>query len=448
MTTRRQTDINILRLALPAVLSNITVPLLGLSDTFISSHLGSERYIAAIAVGTTMTSSLYWLFGFLRMGTTGLTAEAFGADDNAQRQRIFTTAFLLAIAIGLAMIALCHPLGRLLVWLTSPPPQTAALASRYFTIITLSAPALLATMTITGWMIGCQNTVYPMIVAICVNVVNIALSFSLVFGAGTGFTGVAVGTAAANWIGLLLALMLARRLNGDAAPLWCPLRSLRGQFDTSRFFKVNSDLMIRSACIMAISYGMTYFGGRQGDLTLAVNAIIMQFFLLFSYFMDGFAFSGEAMCGRYAGAADAGGLRLTVARLSLWCGVTAVTFLAVYAAFGSHIVAWLTDIATVAEGVDEMRWAVCMLPVASVAAFMLDGVYIGLTATRRMLVSTFAAMAVYFAVVMAAPLVPAVSGIRPNHVLWAAFLTALLTRGLILSALLPSTASAAVGRRK
>ena len=280
----KEIDRNILRLAVPAILSNITVPLLGLSDTFITGHLGSERYIAAIAVGTMMANAVFWLFGFLRAGTTGLTAEAWGRGDNEAGRRIFTASFLLAAAIGLALVLASYPLARLMIAIMAPPEATARLAVRYFMLIVLAAPAQLVTMAVTGWMIGRQNTVWPMVVAISVNVINIALSFVLVFAVGTGFTGVAVGTLVANWSGLLIALGLARRLAAGTG-LWCGRRELASGFDVRRFFRVNSDLMMRSVCILAVPYAMTAFGARLGDITLAVNAVIMQFFLFFSYFI-------------------------------------------------------------------------------------------------------------------------------------------------------------------
>lgn len=432
----KEIDKDILRLAVPAIFSNITVPLLGLSDTFITGHLGSERYIAAIAVGTMMANAVFWLFGFLRAGTTGLTAEAWGRGDNEAGRRIFTASFLLAAAIGLALIVVSYPLARLMIAIMAPPEATARLAVRYFMLIVPAAPAQLATMAVSGWMIGRQNTVCPMAVAIAVNVINIALSFVLVFAAGTGFTGVAVGTLVANWSGLLIALVLARRLAAGTG-LWCGRRELAAGLDVRRFFRVNSDLMMRSVCILAVPYAMTAFGARLGDVTLAVNAVIMQFFLFFSYFMDGFAFSGEALCGRYAGAADRPRRRATISRLGRWCGVMALLFCGIYAVGAVPAAALLTDNAAVVAGVDALRWVVGAVPVLSVAAFMFDGVYIGLTATRSMLVSTFTATAAYFGAVIVGNMMH----LPANNVLWTAFLLFLALRGLILLAILPRTLS-------
>lgn len=428
---------DILRLALPAIFSNITVPLLGLSDTFISGHLGSERYIAAIAVGTMLVNSLYWLFGFLRMGTTGLTAEAFGRRDNLQRRRVFTTAFILAFSLGLMLMLLSFPIAKLLLWIMHPSEATAALGEEYFRISILAAPAFLATMVITGWMIGSQNTVYPMIIAIAVNVINIALSFSMVYGLNFGFYGVALGTCIANWCGLLIALLLAHRLAGDGH-LWAPLKNLWQEMDMRRFFRVNSDLMIRSACIMTVLFAMTSFGGRMGDLVLAENALLMQFFMFFSYFMDGFAFSGEAMCGKFVGENNPWGISMTVMGILLWAMGMVVVFTNVYLFLLHPIAALLTDEVPVIEGVIAMKWVVCTIPVISAAAFVFDGIYIGMTATRRLLLTTLAAMLAFF-LTMLPVMLNADLPMSPNNMLWCAFLLFLLIRGALLAILLPST---------
>lgn len=422
----------ILRLAIPAILSNITVPLLGLCDTFISGHLGAERYLAAIAVGTMLVNSLYWLFGFLRMGTTGLTAEAFGQGDPGLSRRVFTSAFILAMALGATLMLLSPMLERLLLWIMDPDPATAALGGEYFRISILAAPAILATMTVTGWMIGWQNTLFPMITAISVNVINIVLSFSLVFGAGWGFYGVAWGTCAANWCGLAIAQMLARRLGRGR--LWAPLHGLWRQMDMHRFFRVNSDLMMRSACIMAVLFAMTSLGGRLGDRTLAVNALLMQFFMFFSYFMDGFAFSGEALAGRFAGACQLRNLHGLLRGLTLWSAAMVVLFSSIYYFFLTPVAAMLTDVEGVVTDVGEMHAVVALIPVISAAAFILDGIYIGMTATWRLLLATLVAMVAFFFI--------SLSGrhwllLKPNEILWCGFLTFLLLRGALLIIELP-----------
>ena len=381
----------ILNLALPAIFSNITVPLLGLCDTFITGHLGSERYIAAVAVGTMLVNSLYWLFGFLRMGTTGLTAEAFGWNDEEMQRRIFTSSLILALLLGMALILLNRPLAQLMLFIMDPPEATARLGADYFRLSILSAPAMLASMAVTGWMIGRQNTLYPMILALSVNIINITLSFWFVFGLESGFIGVAAGTCAANWCGLFLALFLARRLQSEDR-LLAPLRGLWKAMDMRRFFRVNSDLMLRSGCIMAVLFAMTSFAGRMGDNTLAVNAILMQFFMFFSYFMDGFAFSGEVI-----------------------------------------------------SGVTAMRTVAALIPVISASAFIFDGIYIGITATRQLFFTTVAATAAFFAIAFTSA-DPVISGMTPNETLWTAFLAFLMLRGILLAGMLRFSVEKSISR--
>lgn len=428
---------SILRLALPAIFSNITVPLLGLSDTFISGHLGSERYLAAIAAGTVLVNSLYWLFGFLRMGTTGLTAEAFGREDFMLRSKVFTVSFLLAFLLGLILMLLSSPLSSLMLWIMEPEPGTSLLAAEYFRISIMSAPAFLATMTVIGWMIGSQNTLYPMIISVSVNVINIALSITLVLVIRIGFYGVALGTCIANWCGLIIALILAYRL-ARGNHLWAPLKGLLKSMDMSRFFRVNSDLMLRSACIMAVLFAMTSFAGRMGDSVLARNAVLMQFFMFFSYFMDGFAFAGEALCGRFAGAKDRHGVFLTIRGLMIWALIMTCSFTIIYYFFLTPVTSLLTDEIPVIEGVTAMKWVAVSIPVISAAAFIFDGVYIGMTSTWRLLLTTLAAM-VFFFLTMLPYILGKDVGIAPDRLLWSAFLLFLFIRGAGLASLLPST---------
>lgn len=443
----KKTDREILALALPAIFSNITVPLLGLSDTYISGHLGSDRYVAAIAVGSMMMNSCFWLFGFLRAGTTGLTAEALGREDSDAGRKIFTLAFSIAAAIGIALILLSYPLRMLMLWLMDPPAATAILAGNYFMLCIFGAPALLTTMTITGWMIGMQNTLYPMIVSISVNVLNIVISFSLVFLFNTGFYGVAVGTLSANWAGLLIALRLARRLarhsvkdtasEEQSGRIWCSLRNISNGIDIGRFFRVNSDLMLRSACILCVTFGMTAFGGRMGDLTLAVNAIIMQLFLFYSYFSDGFAFSAEALCGRLAGARDRHKFQEVIRRLWGWIGGVSVLFAVIYFLGVGKIAEFLADSPAIEEGAIRLKYVIGLVPLISGIAFLYDGIYIGLTATRSMLVITLAGSLFFLSSYYLCRALGYTSPEVLNSALWTGFLGFLAIRAFGLVGVLP-----------
>ncbi len=412
-------------LAFPAIISNITVPLLGLSDTAITGHLGDASYIAAIAAGGMMLNVVYWLFGFLRMGTTGLTAEACGAGSDARISAVLSRSVAIALAAGLAIVMLQRPLLGALGALIGADPTVARLAGEYYSICIWGTPALLMTMSINGWFIGMQNTVWPMAVSVGMNLLNVAASLSAVFLFGLGFKGVACGTLAANRAGLLMALAALLHF-ARGRRLWCGWTSLWKGGELRRFFGVNTDLFLRSACIMGVSLAVTAYGARLGHLTLAVNAVVMQFFILFSYFMDGLAYSGEALCGLSAGARDRAGLMASVRALTLWGAATAVVFGLLYLLCLPQAVALLTDVPDVREGVMALRFYATAIPVVSAAAFLYDGFFIGLTATRRMLVTTFLAASLFFAAVWLGP--------ASNHTLWTAFLGYLLIRGLGLAA--------------
>ncbi len=419
----------IIRLSVPAILSNITVPLLGLCDTAIAGHLGADSFIGAIAVGSMMINVTFWLFGFLRMGTTGLTAQAFGADDAVALRTVFSRAVTLGAAIGTLLLLLMYPLREMLLTLISPDEPIRALASRYYTIVLMSAPALLATNAVQGWLFGMQTTLIPMTVAIATNVINIAISLTMVLIFHTGFIGVAIGTLSANWLGLLLALILARRKAGGK--LWIPFRDVfTDREGLGRFFRVNSDIFFRSAAIMAVSLGVTAIGSRLGALTLAANAVMMQFFNFFSFFMDGLAFTAEALTGRFAGARDFPSRNA----LLWWSAAIAALFFGIYCFAPDPIVALITDSPTVRADIRNYYLWLTLIPPLTVAAFIFDGFYIGLTATRTMLAATAVSALLFFGICFIHT-----DGIAlpDNGRLWTAFLAYLAGRGTILAALSP-----------
>lgn len=422
----------ILRLSLPSIISNITIPLLGLSDTTISGHLGSENHIAAIAVGTMMFNVVFWLFGFFRMGTTGMTAQAFGREDRKKCEVVLMRSVFIAVSIGLILIVLQYPLQWLLLKFISPDAAVVELAQTYYYICIWGAPAILVNMSLLGWFLGMQNTVYTMVISLAVNVLNILISVLLVFVADMGFKGIAIGTLAANWIGILFAFGLLYRFCGKRFPRVLMSEILQIK-ELKNFFRINTDIFFRSACIMSVSLLITAFGAAIGSLTLAANTVIMQFFILFSYFMDGLAFTGEALVGRFAGASDWKMMNKSVGRLCLWAAVMALLFTLIYAFGCDYIISFITTNVSVITEIATYKIWILLLPLVTVTAFIFDGVYIGLTKTRAMLVATLMSTAVFFLISFVHPFSNTLISYPDNNTLWTAFLAYLFLRGVILS---------------
>lgn len=416
---------SILKIAVPAILSNVIVPLLGLVDLTIAGHIGDAVTIGAVSVGATMFSLTYWNFGFLRMGTSGLTAQAYGARDRRQMSVMLFRSVALALLLGIAIVALQSPIRWLLLAAISPSEAVHTHASQYFSIIIWGAPATLATMSLTGWFIGMQNSTYPLAVSMVVNAVNIVCSLCFVFAMRLGFIGISLGTLAAQWCGFILSAFFAARMMRKETLGYAPrveemLRSL------GRFFSVNRDIFLRSLCVMAVMLFFTATGARSGNMTLAVNALFMQLYLLYSHFMDGFAYAGEALVGKYAGAADKHSLRRCVSHLFAWGWSLAAIFAFAYGVFNHEVMSLFSDKPEVVAFAAAYRWWIALAPIAGMAAFIWDGVFVGLTATRQMLLSLAGATAVYFTIYFLFPLADA------NDCLWTAFLAYLAVRGVIL----------------
>lgn len=424
-------DRDILRIALPSIVSNITVPLLGLMDVAITGHLGAASYIGAIAIGSMVFNVMYWLFGFLRMGSSGLTSQALGRRDLQGVVSLLVRAEVIAMVIALAFLLFAWPLRMLADLIMSPSAEVRPLFHTYFNICIWGAPASLGLYSLSGWFIGMQNSRSPMVVAIFQNVVNMVVSLFLVVVCGMKVEGVALGTLIAQWSGFLLALGLCWKYYGKTIKRYrlTPDLSQRGEGreNLSVFFRVNRDIFLRTLCLASVMLFFTSAGSRSGDVILAVNTLLMQFYLLFSYVMDGFAFAGEALSGKRKGAGNYVALHATVRRLFRWGAVLTVAFTVVYVLCGQLFVSLLTDDGQVrAASADYLPWAVAV-PAFGVMAFLWDGVFIGMTLTRGMLVSSFVATLLFFALYVL--LFPVLG----NHGLWIAFMVYLLMRGVIQS---------------
>lgn len=419
------TDRSILRIALPSIVSNITVPLLGLIDVAIVGHLGSAAYIGAIAVGGMIFNVIYWIFGFLRMGTSGMTSQSLGARRLDDTVRMLVRSVTIGMAIAVVLMLLHRPILAAAMLLMHPTADVATSAHTYYNICIWGAPAMLGMFALNGWYIGMQNSRIPMIIAIAQNVINICASVLLVVVGGMKVDGVATGTLIAQWSGFLIAVVLLLRYYGRYLHRHHVRSGLWARAAMARFLAVNRDIFLRTVCLVAVFFFFTAAGAWQGDVILAVNTMLMQMYMLFSYIMDGFAYAGEALAGKAYGAGDDRTLRRTVARLFVWGAYVTVLFTLIYAFGGDAFLSLLTDDdSVVAAAADYRRWAI-VLPVAGVAAFIWDGVFIGCTYSRRMLISMAVAAAVFF--VLYYTLTPRLA----NHALWIAFLVYLFARGAV-----------------
>ncbi|MCH5223833.1 MAG: MATE family efflux transporter [Muribaculaceae bacterium] len=430
-------DKDIFRLSVPAIVSNITVPLLGLCDTAISGHLGSDLFLAAIAVGTVMLNVIFWMLGFLRGGTTGLTAIAYGTGSNQEIAKVLYRALFISLIGGTLLIALQKPLFSFLSLVASPDKEIIPLVRSYFDIRIWGSPAMLATMAISGWFVGMQTTLFPMIIAIGMNIANIIVSFLLAFPAGLGFEGVAWGTLISNWFGLLLSIgCMWWFRKGKPLPLIFSELLKGGLW---KYFSVNGNLFLRSFFIICVTMGVTAAGARLGSRVLAINVIVMQFFQFFSFFMDGFAFSGEALIGRRLGEGNFQLLKKTSLRLVKWSLFTGLAFSFFYFFTTGKIASLLTDSIEIQEGVAQLVMIITLIPIVSCWAFIFDGFYVGLAETNKMMISTLLAAIAFFAIAFLKYDNGIMLGTSSNLMIWAGFLSYLLIRGLYLGFMWPST---------
>ncbi|WP_251620527.1 MATE family efflux transporter [Odoribacter lunatus] len=414
----------ILRIAIPSIVSNITVPLLGLADVTIVGHMGDAAYIGAIAVGGMLFNILYWNFGFLRMGTSGLTSQAYGRKERREEMRVLTQAVSVGLLSALVILLVQYPVERVAFGLLEASGEVEVHAVRYFRVCVWGAPAVLMMYGLKGWFIGMQNSRFPMYVAIAVNCINILCSVGFVFGLGMKIEGVALGTVVAEWCGLALAVGLWMRRYGNLRRYFTVRGSLRVSA-MKRFFSVNRDIFLRTLCLIAVTVFFTSTGAKQGDVVLAVNTLLMQLFTLFSYVMDGFAYAGEALVGRYVGACDAEGIRRVVRNLFGWGIGLALFFTLLYGVGGERFLGLLTGERGVVEEAGRYFYWALAVPFAGFAAFLWDGILIGATATRLMLRAMSVAAAAFFLLYYFFP------GGQDNHALWASFLVYLLLRGVL-----------------
>lgn len=430
-------DREILHLAVPSIVSNITVPLLGLVDLAIAGHLGPARYIAAISVGSMIFNIIYWLMGFLRMGTSGMTGQAYGARDTKGIRLLLRRSLMMSLLIAGTFLLFQWPLREAALSIIRPSKVVWPLAATYFNIVIWGAPAMLSLYSLNGWYIGMQDTRVPMFVAIFQNIVNIIASLLFVFAFDMKVAGIALGTLVAQWSGVLLSVVLLRaRLRRLKAPTIADssVADNGKRYSWGTFFRTDRDIFLRTLCLVAVNLAFTSAGARQGDLMLAVNTLLMTFYTLFSYIMDGFAFAGEALGGKYYGARDYSGLHNVIHRLLIRWGLSlALVFTAVYVSGGRLLLRLLTNDAQIVAAAHTFAYWTWLIPLAGFAAFVYDGIFIGMTATRGMLASSFTASLAFFIVLGVAVFSPIAHthSLLVNHILWFAYIVYLAMRGVM-----------------
>lgn len=386
---------DILKLAIPSILAGITIPLVGMADTAVAGRLGSASHIAAIALGSTMFDWLYWNLSFLRTGTSGLTAQAYGRGDFKHCVRLFTQSVLLALILSMAIWLIQKPFANLFFAITPTNSSTMHMALQYFFIRVWAAPAALSLFSIRGWFLGMQNSIGPMIIDIVVNVLNVFISIYLALHVNMGVAGIAWGTVIAQYCGLFCAFVL----------LWIYFRqhlhhiSLKEAFridELKSFFSINANLFIRSFCILLIYSGFNMLAARFGDTELAIASIMMKLLLLYSYFIDGFAYAGEALVGRFIGEAKILSLKLCIKLLFYFCLIIGVISTAVYILADDWMLRVITSVPEVLQACSQFVVWLYVMPFISCIAFTWDGIFIGATASRAIRNAMFYSVAAFY----------------------------------------------------
>ena len=415
----------IFRIAVPNIISNITVPLMGIFSTAIAGHCGdSAATIGALAIGVSIFNFIYWNCSFIRMGTSGLTAQAFGAKDFTTTTAMLVRAVALSAVLGLAVLVLQYPLGELSLWMMNG----SQMVSDYFYARIWAVPAGIMLFGLNGWFTGMQNAVIPMVTSIFINVLHVLLSLWFVFGFDMGITGIAYASVVAQWSGMTLSIVLLLLFFRKTLQR-VDIRQVL-QFDAMReFFKVNGDIIIRTFCIVIVYTFFTAASARmESEIVLAVNTMLLQLFTLFSYMNDGFAYAAEALTGRFVGARDRASLQLCIRRCVVWALGTAAICIAIYVVWWEDILSMfvgdksqLVDMLTVAR--QYIGWVIA-IPLAAALPFLMDGIMVGATLTRvlrnSMLLSTVAYFAIYYS------LHPFIG----NNALWLAFTAYMALRGI------------------
>lgn len=425
----------VLKIAVPILLANITVPILGAVDTGVVGQIPEATPIAAVGVGAVVISAVYWIFGFLRMGTAGLTAQARGEGNTAEVAALLTRSLMIGLAGGLALIALQALIWRGAFAVSPAGPEVEDLARSYMQIRIWSAPAAIAIFGINGWLIAQERTRDVLILQVWMNGVNVALDLWFVLGLGWGVGGVAFATFLAEWSGLAMGLWLCRA--AFRVPDWRDRARVFDRVKLKRMAVVNTDILIRSLFLQAIFVSFLLLGGRFGAVTLAANQVLLQFLHVMAYALDGFAFAAEALVGQALGARAVGQLRRAAVLTSLWGLICNLLFSLGFALAGATIIDIMAKDAEVQDAARSyLPWMVAA-PLVGLPCYMLDGIFIGATRTGDMRNMMALSAAIYVAAVY--PLM----GLIGNHGLWLALLVSFVARGVTLGLRYPALERAA-----
>ncbi|MBD1566227.1 MATE family efflux transporter DinF [Vibrio sp. SA48] len=421
----------VLLLAIPMVLSNITIPLLGLVDAAVIGHLEHAWYLGGVALGSTMISVTFWLLGFLRMSTTGLTAQAYGAQSPKQLVLVFIQGLLMALVFALLFLLLHRVLGEAIFSFSSASDEVKHYGLQYFLIRAWSAPAALANFVLLGWLLGTQNAKAPMWMVIITNLTNIVLDIVFVIGFDWKVEGAALASVIADYAGMSFGLFCVWRY-WVAQKLPSPFTLLStATHGIARFVKLNRDIFLRSLCLQAVFSFMTFQGAAFGDQTVAANAVLMSFLMMISYGMDGFAYAMEAMVGKAIGAKSEQQLKGAIIGSFFWSAIICLLLTIAFAVAGSQLITLITDINSVQlEAQRYLPWLVAM-PLTAMWCFLLDGIFIGATKGKEMRNSMFVAMCCFFGVFYT-------FSFLDNHALWLAMLSFMAMRGIGLGIVLLS----------
>ncbi len=423
---------SILKLAIPNIISNITVPLIGLVDLALMGHLNSDVYIGAISLGSVIFNFIYWGFGFLRMSTSGFTAQSYGAQNKQESLHILGRAFLVSSVLSVCIIALQAPIEWLSFKFIQGSAEVEQLASTYFRIRIWAAPATLGLYVLNGWFLGMQNARLVMISSILANVLNLIFSYFFVYVMHLNSAGVALGTVLAQYVGLLVSVYL----------LWRNYRSIFSLYNAKLmwkvsfmkdFFRVNSDIFIRTFCIIVVFTLFTSKSAGVSDHILAVNSLLIQFLMFFSFFIDGFAFAGEALAGKMLGRGNKQAFMRLVKHLFVWGLALAILFTLGYIFGNKFIISLLTNSEELYKTASLFMPWVILVPLISFGSYIWDGIYIGITASKEMRNSMLAATLLFYF-----PTFFFMQGVIGNHALWLAMLLFMLGRVLFQTLLFPS----------